>query len=184
MNRKLSPRALQALDLVTVLARWFVGGAFIYLGVLKLIDPVQFLKMVRQYDLVQTPWLLNTIAATLPWFEVVCGTLLIAGIAVRGAALNLLLMLIPFTALVLKRSLAVAAAQQLPFCAVSFDCGCGTGEVNICQKIIENSALIVLSCWLLAGRGRQLCARYSLSAPVTGSPAPVSAPPATSECPG
>jgi uncharacterized membrane protein YphA (DoxX/SURF4 family) len=184
MSIKLSPRALKALDLVTVLARWFVGAAFIYLGVLKLQDPVQFLKLVRQYELVHTPWMLNSIAATLPWFEVVCGVLLIAGVAVRGAALNLLLMLIPFTAIVLKRALAMAAAQQLPFCAVSFDCGCGTGEVNICQKMFENSALIVLSFWLLAGRGRQLCARYSLAGRLADSRAAISAPSATSECPG
>ncbi len=184
MNRTVSKRTLLALDLVTVLGRWFVGGAFIYMGVLKLLDPVQFLKLVRQYEMVQTPWVLNSIAAALPWFEVFCGTLLVAGIAVRGVAVNLILMLIPFTVLVLKRALAVAATQNLPFCAVSFDCGCGTGEVLICQKMLENTALIFLSGWLLSGRGSQLSARYSLLRRFSRNPAPISGPPATSECPG
>ena len=172
----LSPRSRVALDFATVAGRWFVGAAFIYMGVLKLLDPVQFLKMVRQYEMVNQPWLLNSIAAALPWFEVFCGTLLVLGIAVRGTALNLILMLVPFTLMVLKRALAVAAAQKLPFCAVSFDCGCGTGEVLICQKLVENSALTFLCCWMLAGRGRQLCARYSLVSPVPRNQVPVPTP--------
>lgn len=52
--------------------RWFVGGLLIYMGLVKGLDPVGFLKLVRQYELVQTPWLLNALAATLPWFEVFC----------------------------------------------------------------------------------------------------------------
>ena len=36
------------------------------------------------------PVLLNSIAAALPWFEVVCGGLLLAGVAVRGSALILM----------------------------------------------------------------------------------------------
>jgi len=179
----LSSRLSKTLDVASVLARWFVGGAFIYLGVMKLMDPVLFLKMIREYHIVSQPWLLNSIAAALPWFEIFCGTLLVLGIAVRGVALNLVLMLVPFTALVLNRALAEAAKQNIPFCLVNFDCGCGTGEVNICQKLMENSALIFLSCWLLSGRGRQLCARFSLS-PASDNGVPISTRPATSECPG
>jgi uncharacterized membrane protein YphA (DoxX/SURF4 family) len=184
MNLALSPRSRRALDAVTVLARWFVGAAFIYMAVMKLRDPVQFLKLVRQYDMVSNPFLLNTIAATLPWYELVCGVLLIVGIAVRGAALNLIAMLIPFTVLVLRRALGIAEAQHLPFCEVSFDCGCGTGIVAICQKMLENTTLLFLSIWLLAGHGRQLCLRFSLLSPGSRSPAPISAPSATTECPG
>ena len=42
------------------------------------------------------------------------------------------------------------------------DCGCGTGEVFICRKLVENGALILLTGWLLMGRGRAFCAHYSL----------------------
>ena len=73
--------------------------------------PEYFLKLVRQYDMVTSPFLLNSIAAALPWFEVYCGVLLLAGVAVRGAALKLVAMLVPFTLIVLKRALAIAAAS-------------------------------------------------------------------------
>ena len=151
-------------EALAVLARWVLGGLFIYMGLSKAVfnDPSAFLTLVREYNVVTTPFLLNFIAATLPWFEAFCGLLLLAGIAVRGAALMLVLMLVPFTLLVLKRALALAAVQGLAFCAIKFDCGCGNGEVYICPKLIENCLLTFLACWLLSGRGRRLCARFSL----------------------
>ena len=151
-----------ALELVAVLARWWLGGLFLYMGLNKALHPVDFLKLVREYDLVQSPFWLNSIAAALPWFEVFCGVLLVAGVAVRGSALMLLMMLVPFTVVVLQRALALHATQGIPFCAVKFDCGCGGGEVLICRKLVENAVLVLLSAWLLTGRGHRLCACYRL----------------------
>ena len=146
-----------------LLARWWLGAVFIYMGLNKALPhPEAFLKLVRQYHMVDTPVLLNSIAAALPWFEAYCGVLLLAGVAVQGTAINLIAMLVPFTLLVLKQALALAAASGIPFCAVKFDCGCGAGEVYICHKLVENSALLLLAAWLLTGRGRQLCLRYSV----------------------
>ncbi len=150
------------LDAAGVLARWLIGGLFIYMGLKKALDPVAFLKLVRQYEMTTSPLVLNSIAATLPWFETFCGLLLVAGVAVRGTALMLLAMLVPFTAVVWHRALGIAAAKALPFCAVKFDCGCGMGEVFICSKLAENIALILLAAWMLRGSGRKLCARFSL----------------------
>ena len=73
-----------------------------------------------------------------------------AGIAVRGSALILLLMLIPFSLIVLHRALAIREASAIAFCAIQFDCGCGAGEVNICHKLLENSLLILLAALLFA----------------------------------
>ena len=149
-------------NLLTVLARWLLGAAFLYLGLNKALHPVEFLKLVRQYDLTQTAWLLNSIAAALPWFEVFCGLLLLAGIVVRGTALTSAVMLVPFTLVVLHRALLLQAALNIPFCAVKFDCGCGTGAEFICRKLSENLVLFALSIWLLAGRGRQFSLRITL----------------------
>jgi len=146
-----------------VLARWLLGALFIYMGLNKALHPVDFLKLVRQYDMVQSHLLLNLIASTLPWFEVFCGLLLVAGIAVRGSALMLVAMLIPFTVLVGRRALAIHAAGGIPFCAIKFDCGCGTGEVLICGKLIENTLLTLLSAVLVFSRCRILCLRHSLA---------------------
>jgi uncharacterized membrane protein YphA (DoxX/SURF4 family) len=145
-----------------IASRWLVGALFIYMGLNKALHPVEFLKLVRQYDLVQYPLLLNVIAALLPWFEVFCGMLLALGIAVRGSAAILMAMLIPFTIVVFHRALLIHSAQAIPFCAVKFDCGCGAGEVFVCRKVMENILLILITGWLLAGSARKFCLRYDL----------------------
>ena len=125
-------------------------------------DPVQFLKLVREYELVANPVLLNALVVVLPWLEAFLGLLLISGVAVRGSALVLVLMLVPFTVAVLRRALAIHVSTGIPFCAVRFDCGCGLGEVWICSKLAENTLLLVVSAGLLAGAGRRWCVRYRL----------------------
>ncbi len=156
-------RHSKAIDFGALAARWFLGALFVYTGLEKGLDPVSFLKLVRQYDMVHAPFLLNSVAVVLPWFEVFCGALLLAGIAVRGAALTLACVLVPFTALIWHRALVLQAARIIPFCAVKFDCGCGMGEVFICRKLLENAGLILLALWILSGRGRWLALRYSLT---------------------
>lgn len=150
-------------DTTVLLVRWLLGGLFLYLGLQKGLAPVEFLKLIREYDLVQTPWLLNSIAALLPWFEVFCGLLLLTGVAVRGTALLLVAMLVPFTLAILRRALEVQTAQDIAFCAIKFDCGCGTGEVLICRKLAENLLLIGLALWLAVTRhGRRWSLRHHI----------------------
>jgi uncharacterized membrane protein YphA (DoxX/SURF4 family) len=131
------------------LARWLLGVVVIYTGVSKALDPVSFLKLVQQYDVFRNYILLNSIAAILPWFEIFCGLLLMAGIAIRGTALILMVMLASFSGLVLNHALGIMSAKAIPFCAVKFDCGCGTGEVFACHKLPENFFLVILSIGLL-----------------------------------
>ncbi len=145
-----------------MLARWLLGGLYVWMGLSKALDPVGFLKLAHAYALVDTPLLLNLIAAAVPWFEVFCGLLLLLGVAVRGTALLSALMLVPFTALVTSRALALHAGGALPFCAIKFDCGCGAGEVLICWKLTENTALTLLSVGLLSLRQHGFCLRPAL----------------------
>ena len=155
---------LRATDLLAAAARWLLAAVFLYLGATKALHPEEFLKLVRQYGLSGQPLVLNFVAATLPWFEVFCGLMLLAGVAVRGTALLVLVMLVPFTLLILLRAQALGAAGSLPFCAIAFDCGCGTGEVNVCRKLAENTVLAGLAAWLALSRRQQLCLRFSLIA--------------------
>lgn len=150
MNRSL-PR-WEATDVVAVAVRWFLGGVFIFMGLSKALAPVEFLKLVRQYGIFENHLALNFIASTLPWFEIFCGVLLVLGLAVRGAALMLIAMLVPFTIVVWQRALGIQEAKGLPFCAIKFDCGCGAGEVFICRKLAENFILTGLSVGLLFWR--------------------------------
>lgn len=152
-----------AADVFALAGRWLLGGFFLYMGLSKAADPVEFLKLVRQYDLFHTPLVLNSVAALLPWFEVFCGALLMAGVAVRGTALVVAAMLVPFTLAILNRALELQTAQGIAFCAVKFDCGCGAGVVNACRKLVENSLWTVLALWLAFSRhGRRWCLRHSL----------------------
>lgn len=159
----------RAADIVTVLARWCVGAVFIYLGLNKALEPVEFLKLVRQYDVVHHPLLLNLVATTLPWLEVFCGLLLVLGVAVRGTAMMLVFMLVPFTVLVLLRALAIQNTTGQPFCSVHFDCGCGAGEVFICTKLLENTALTTLSVALIFWSRTRLCLRHGVVRTIPGS---------------
>ena len=158
-------RRLTARDFASVFARWLLGGLFIYMGLHKALHPVEFLKLVRQYDVLHHHLLLNFVASTLPWFEIFCGLLLICGIAVRGAALLLVAMLIPFTVAVFLRALALQKTGGLPFCAIRFDCGCGAGEVLICRKLVENFLLTLIGTALIFSRGQKLCFRAHLLKP-------------------
>lgn len=149
------------IELMSLLARVLLGGLYVYMGLSKAADPVDFLKLTREYDLVAGPPWLNLIAATLPWFEVFCGVLLLGGVAVRGAAVVSLAMLVPFTFVVWRRAVALQVAGDLPFCAIRFDCGCGAGEVLICTKLVENTILMALSGWLLCAPASRWSLWYS-----------------------
>ncbi len=145
-----------------LVARWVLGGLFLYLGAAKALHPVDFLKLIRQYGLVEHGWVLATVAAVVPWLEVFCGILLVGGVGVRGVALVVVCLLIPFTLLVAHRALAIHAAGGTALCAIRFDCGCGAGEVLICRKLIENVLLGVLAGALLAGPQPRWCLRATL----------------------
>lgn len=147
---------------LTVLARWLVGALFLYMGMNKVLHPVEFLKLLRQYDLIHDPLLLNSVAAMLPWFESFWGLLLVLGVAVRGTSLMLLLLLASFTFVVWQRALAMHTALAIPLCAVKFDCGCGSGEVFACHKLVENTVLLLLLVLLVLSRAEKWCLYYGL----------------------
>jgi uncharacterized membrane protein YphA (DoxX/SURF4 family) len=149
--------------ITTCLVRWLLGALFLYMGMNKALHPVEFLKVLRQYDMIQFHLPLNLIAAALPWFETFCGLLLLTGVAVRGTALMLVVMLVPFTTMVAKLALAIHAGGDMPFCAIKFDCGCGAGVVFICSKLVENTLLILLATVLVFSRNASLCLRHSLT---------------------
>ena len=53
-----------------------VGGIFIYAGVLKVLDPVQFGLDIDNYKLL--PWFISVrLAFYLPWLELFCGVALV-----------------------------------------------------------------------------------------------------------
>lgn len=140
----------------SIAARWVVGAVFVYLGLFKVLDPVGFLKLIHPFGVLQAPWL-NLTAAVLPWFEIFCGALLILGVKPRAAALVQVVLLVGFTAVVLARAYAIYRAGGTQFCAIHFDCGCGTGDILICTKLLENVSLLVLAGLVVFRPSRALC---------------------------
>lgn len=146
-----------------MLARLGLGGMFAYLAIMKLRDPIEFLKQVREYGILPTepPIFLNLTAIALPYLELICAAFLLLGLWRRGAALLLGGMLAFFTPMLLWRAIGIYGEGGVAsFCDVKFDCGCGTGEVYICRKVLENVALQLCSLIALFSASN----RFSLSA--------------------
>ena len=135
-----------------LLARWLLGGMLVWMGVSKALDPVGFLKLLREYQMLDSPWSMNAVAAWLPWLEIFCGVLFVGNVAVRGNALVVAGLFLGFSSAILLRAFDLQAILGLPFCSLRFDCGCGAGEVYVCHKLGENAAWLALSCWLLFSR--------------------------------
>jgi putative oxidoreductase len=90
-----------------------VAGIFIYAGVLKVLDPVQFANDIDNYKIL--PWPISVaLAFYLPWLEIFCGFALVVRFLYRGA-LSIL------TALILTFTLATVAAKVR---GLDITCGC------------------------------------------------------------
>lgn len=150
--------------LCLVLVRWALGLIFITMGLAKVGDPVAFLKLLREYDLVgpDQALLLNGLAIVLPWLEIWLGVLMLVGVAVRGSALTLLVLLIVFTTVIALRARAIMGSEGLALCEVAFDCGCGSGVVNVCRKLGENTGLMILAAFATCSSNARLCLRHRL----------------------
>jgi uncharacterized membrane protein YphA (DoxX/SURF4 family) len=96
-----------------VLFRIVLGGLFVYAGVAKALEPLDFAQNIRNYRLVGQE--LSFIAAVvLPWLEVLAGLALSAGVWTRASSLlisGLLVFFIALTVVTIVRGLDV-------------DCGC------------------------------------------------------------
>lgn len=141
-------------------SRAIAGLWFLAFGVKKIAaEPQNFLKSLREYELLpfDPPVFINSMAVVLPWLEVVVGVCLVLGIFLRGASLSYMAMLLAFTTAVFLRALGVYGAEEIGFCSIQFDCGCGQGEVLICRKLAENSLLLALGLPILLSRSRRFC---------------------------
>ena len=134
------------LGIPMLVARGVVGGRFLYLAYKKIVDIPGFAKVLNEYAIIPRtpPWILNGTATYLPFLEVVLGLAVLLGFYLRSTFLLLLGMLVFFTLIVYGRGGELAVEEAQSFCDVAFDCGCGTGKVNVCWKLAENSPLIVL----------------------------------------
>jgi len=100
--------------LTMLLLRILLGGLFFAAGLSKLGAPLQTLASIYAYQIVLPDWLASTIAATLPWMEILVGLAVLAGLWLPVALGWTAFMLASFTILT-----AQAWWYDLPI-----DCGC------------------------------------------------------------
>jgi len=102
-----------------LLARFFLGGVFVYASYDKILHPVSFAEIVYNYQILPD-LLVNLGALFLPWIELLVGLSLITGFSLPGALLigNLLL-------LVFSGTLLFNMARGL-----DIDCGCFTTSIG------------------------------------------------------
>jgi putative oxidoreductase len=127
-----------------------LGGIFIYAGVLKALDPVQFANDIDNYKAL--PWFFSVrLAFYLPWLEIFCGLAVIFRFLYRGG-LSIL------TALVTVFIGATVAAKMR---GLDITCGCfGHASKNwsFLQHMAVDLAIFVALAALLSieliGRAR------------------------------
>jgi putative oxidoreductase len=120
------------------LLAFLAGAVFLYAGVLKARDPLQFANDVSNYHILQWPVGVR-LAFYLPWLEILCGLALIFHRVFAGAlAISGALMLTFIGATVWARIQGINVA-----------CGCfGTASSNLTltwHLIINSSILVVLT---------------------------------------
>jgi len=125
---------------ILVVFRVVLGGLFVYAGIVKALEPLDFAQNIRNYQLVGQS--LSFVAAlVLPWLEILAGAFLVAGIWKRGAALvvsALLVFFIFLTVLTMVRGLDV-------------ECGCFGPAARKAgwSVILEDLAMLALGLGLL-----------------------------------
>ncbi|MFZ5584730.1 MAG: MauE/DoxX family redox-associated membrane protein [Thermodesulfobacteriota bacterium] len=107
------------MELLSLAARLFTAGVFLYAAYDKVWDPANFAASVAAYDLIPL-WSVNAVSVVMAWLEIIIGGLLLVGALTRAAALWASALLVFFTGLMVYSGLTGAG----------FDCGCfpGGGE--------------------------------------------------------
>ncbi|MBN1930970.1 MAG: DoxX family membrane protein [Desulfobacterales bacterium] len=80
---------------LALILRIYIGWIFIYASMYKINYAGEFAESIASYQLVPF-WAVNIMAVFLPWTELICGLLLIAGIRSKAAALLIASMLVVF----------------------------------------------------------------------------------------
>src|SRR5438128_5267517 len=90
-----------------------VGGIFIYAGILKVLDPVQFANDIDNFKTL--PWFVSTrLAFYLPWLEILCGLAVIFRFLYRGGLSILTALIVVF----------IGATVAAKLRGLDITCGC------------------------------------------------------------
>jgi putative oxidoreductase len=128
--------------------RLALGALFVFAGIVKVLDPLDFAQSIRNYHVVGSA--LSLLAALLlPWLEIVAGAFLATGFWKRAAALLIVLMLVFFIVLTVVTILR----------GIDVDCGCfgALSRKADIRLIVEDILLLVMAgSIVLAPEGRRV----------------------------
>jgi putative oxidoreductase len=80
---------------VALVLRLYVGALFIYASMYKINYTGEFAETIASYQIVPY-WTVNILGVVLPWVELICGILLVAGIRARSATVVIGFLMILF----------------------------------------------------------------------------------------
>jgi uncharacterized membrane protein YphA (DoxX/SURF4 family) len=147
----MSARPHFAIRILTLLLRVLLGGFYIVAGAVKIPNPGKFAEAVDNYRILPHA-MINSVAITLPWIEVVAGVFLVLGLWRKASAWLVNLMTLVFIV-----AISSAVARGL-----SIECGCfgtvGGREVGL-KAIAEDVGLLLCGLWIVwqsRGRGTQV----------------------------
>jgi uncharacterized membrane protein YphA (DoxX/SURF4 family) len=139
-NGKIGLRNWLTHPLTGLVARFVLGGVFIYASLDKIRHPELFAEAVYNYQL-SPEVAVNLVALWLPWLELLSGGLLVLGVWVRASSLILSGLLIIFLA-----SLGINLARGL-----DIHCGCFTTQGSDPMTILtlfRDSFFLILALFL------------------------------------
>ena len=128
-----------------------VGGIFIYAGIIKALDPVQFANDIDNYKTL--PWFISVrLAFYLPWLEIFCGLAVIFRFLYRGGLSILSLLILIF----------IGATVAAKVRGLDITCGCfghasqhWSFPQHMAIDLVILAALLVLSFKVASGNKPQ-----------------------------
>lgn len=113
--------------------RLVVGGVFIWAGLLKIFDPLDFAQNIANYRIFSQSVSLF-LALIIPWIEVICGLLLVLGIFRETASFMLSGSLVVFLALIIVTLIR----------GLDIDCGCfGSLSRRVDYKLLLTDVVLL-----------------------------------------
>jgi len=81
--------------IIQLSSRFILGSIFIYAGIYKIINPENFARTIKNYELIPT-FLIETITYMIPWLELILGIMIITGLLLREASFFSTVLLVTF----------------------------------------------------------------------------------------
>jgi putative oxidoreductase len=124
---------------ILIVGRLALAGVFLWAAIAKLRNPWMILAIDLDSMHILPAQMVEYVARTLPWFELVLGVLLVAGIKLRYVATVASALLVVFFSVLVV----------LYFRGFQGDCGCfGPGEQLGPKTLARDFALVLLSMWV------------------------------------